>query len=64
MFKYSMMAALVSVISGCVTSDPGRQYSQSAKPRSVRSEQAAITTAKTTRSAEIKRPAIIVGTAY
>ena len=64
MFKYGVMAALVSVVSGCVTSDPGRLYSQSAKPRSVRSEQATITTATTTRSAEIETPAIILGAAY
>ena len=64
MFKYGVMAALVSVVSGCVTSDPGRLYSQSPKPRSVRSEQATITTAKTSRSAEIERPAIILGAAY
>jgi hypothetical protein len=64
MIRYILMAALVSIVSGCVTSDPGALYSQSSKPRSAQSQQAAQATAKTTKPAEIERPAIILGAAY
>ena len=64
MFGVTFAAALVSIVSDCVTSDPGPLSSQVTKPRSVQSQQAAQPTAKTARSAQIARPQIILGAAY
>jgi hypothetical protein len=65
MFRVTLAAALVSIVSGCVTSDPGPLSSQVTKPRSVQSQQAAQTTAKVVRtSSQIARPEIVLGAAY
>jgi len=64
MFRYLLMAVLVSLVGGCVTAEQGALYSQSSKPRSVQGQQAAKTSTNTARSAAIKRPAIILGAAY
>jgi hypothetical protein len=63
MLKYALMVALVSIVSGCVTSDPGTLYSQSA-PRSVQAQRTAQTTSSTVRTAQTTKPAIILGAAY
>ena len=63
MFRVTLAAALVSIVSGCVTSDPGPLSSQVTKPRSVQSQQVAERTAART-SGQIARPAIILGAAY
>lgn len=64
MFRLILAAALVGIVSGCVTSDPGPLSSQVTKPRSVQSQQAAQPTAKPARSAQIARPGMILGAAY
>jgi hypothetical protein len=61
MFRVTLAAALVSIVSGCVTSDPGLLSSQVTKPRQS-SQQAAQTPARS--SGPNVRPEIILGAAY
>jgi Flp pilus assembly protein TadD len=63
MFKHILAAVLVSVVSGCVTSDGPGPYSQSAA-RSARTQQVAQAADKRVRSAETTRPQVILGAAY
>jgi hypothetical protein len=63
MLKYALMVALVSVVSGCVTSDPGTLYGQSAS-RSAQAQRTAQTTVRTVRTAQTPKPAMILGAAY
>ena len=60
MLKYILVAALVSVVSGCVTSNPGTFYSESA-PHSVKAKQTAETTYPTAKPANSP---IVLGAAY
>jgi len=61
MFRVTLAAALVSIVSGCVTSDPGLVSSQATKPRQF-SHQAVQTSARS--SGPNARPEIILGAAY
>jgi hypothetical protein len=61
MFRVTLAAALVSIVSGCVTSDPGLLSSQVTKPRQS-SQQAAQAPARP--SGPNSRPEIVMGAAY
>ena len=61
MFRVTLAAALVSIVSGCVTSGPGPVSSQATKPRQF-SHQATQTSAGS--FGPNARPAIILGAAY
>jgi len=61
MFRVTLAAALVSILSGCVTSNPGPVSSQVTKPRQS-SQQVAQTRVKS--PGPIARPEIVLGTAY
>lgn len=61
MFRVVFVAALASIVSGCVTSDQNQLYSQSAK---LRPTQAARTTAAIARPAKIAEPQIVLGATY
>ena len=61
MFRVTLAAALVSIVSGCVTSGPGPVSSQVTKPRQS-SQQAAQTSARS--SGPNAKPEIVLGVAY
>jgi hypothetical protein len=63
MFKHILAAVLVSVVSGCVTSDGSGPYSQSVA-RSARAQHGAQTADKGARSPATTRPQVILGAAY
>jgi Flp pilus assembly protein TadD len=64
MFKYILAAVLVSVVSGCVTSDGQGPYSKSSAARSAPVRQTAQATDKAARSPEAGRTQLIMGAAY
>jgi len=68
MLRVIAVAALASIVSGCVTSDQDKPYSQLAKPRPARAAnpiEAAKVTADAIKSAKISKPQIVVvGAAY
>jgi hypothetical protein len=63
MFKHILAAVLVSVVSGCVTSDGPGSYSQSVA-RSARAQQVAQAADKGARSPKTTRSQVILGAAY
>jgi hypothetical protein len=69
MFRFISMAALAGMVSGCASTDQGKLYSQTVKPRtthlaSVTSDSARSPKVAEPRSAKISEPQIVLGAAY